>query len=107
MIAPGSVWRVSLPDQRGHEQRGPRPVVVIQEQPGDWSTVIVVPCSTRAAPLSFRVEIEIDGEETVVLCDQVRAIDVTRLRSQFATVDPGALADIRSRIADLIGLRNA
>jgi mRNA interferase MazF len=43
------------------------------------STVLVAPTSMSAKPASFRPEIEVDGEATRVLVEQVGAVDVTRL----------------------------
>jgi mRNA interferase MazF len=43
------------------------------------STAIVAPTSRSAAPATFRPEIELRGEQTRVLVEQLRALDVERL----------------------------
>ena len=43
------------------------------------STVIVAPISRRALAATFRPEIEIDGQPTRVLVEQLRALDLDRL----------------------------
>ena len=43
------------------------------------STAIVAPTSPKAAPATFRPEVEIDGETTRVLVEQLRAVDLDRL----------------------------
>lgn len=43
------------------------------------STAIVAPTSRSAAPATFRPEVEIDGETTRVLVEQLRAVDLDRL----------------------------
>ncbi|WP_370552625.1 type II toxin-antitoxin system PemK/MazF family toxin [Conexibacter sp. CPCC 206217] len=43
------------------------------------STAIVAPTSRSAAPATFRPEIELDGERTRVIVEQLRALDVQRL----------------------------
>lgn len=65
---------------KGHEQRGRRYGVVVQSDDVPLSTVVVVPTSTRAQPASFRPEIELEGERTRVLVEQIRAIDAERLK---------------------------
>ena len=43
------------------------------------STAIVAPTSRSAAPATFRPEIELRGERTRVLVEQLRAVDLERL----------------------------
>lgn len=43
------------------------------------STVIVAPTSRSAARATFRPEIEVAGETTRVLVEQLRAVDIARL----------------------------
>ncbi|WP_454613300.1 type II toxin-antitoxin system PemK/MazF family toxin [Streptomyces collinus] len=74
----GSVYRVDLGDaKRGHEQRGKRYGVCLSDAPDGWSTVVIVPTSTSAQPASFRPRLTIAGRDTVVLTDQIRAIDTS------------------------------
>lgn len=84
----GEVYR--LPARgRGHEQRGRRYAVALQP---DWlalSTWIVAFTSTRARPTSFRPHVRIADAETLVMCDQIATVDLTRLSEPagFLTVD--------------------
>lgn len=67
---------------RGHEQQGPRYGVVVQaDELATLSTVIVAPTSRSARPASFRPEIEVQNERTQVLVEQLRAVDIERLRA--------------------------
>lgn len=76
----GEVYRVRLPADRGREQRGRRYRVVVQADALlGLSTVLIAPTSRSAAPATFRPEIEIDGERTRVLVEQLRAVDLERL----------------------------
>jgi len=43
------------------------------------STAIVAPTSQSAAAASFRPEVEIEGQATRVLVEQLRAVDADRL----------------------------
>ncbi len=76
----GDVYRLSLPRGVGHEQHGDRYGVVVQaDELLPRSVVLVAPTSRSARSASFRPEVDIDGEATRVLVEQVGAVDVRRL----------------------------
>jgi len=80
----GEVYRLTARG-RGHEQQGRRYAVVLQP---DWlalSTWIVALTSTSARPTTFRPSVVIDGHETLVMCDQITSVDLTRLGSHAPT----------------------
>ncbi|MDA8069934.1 MAG: type II toxin-antitoxin system PemK/MazF family toxin [Actinomycetota bacterium] len=80
----GEVYRVRLPVGRGREQAGPRYGVVVQADALlGLSTAVVAPTSSSAAPATFRPEIELLGQRTRVLVEQLRVVDLERL-SEFA-----------------------
>jgi mRNA interferase MazF len=82
-VTRGDIFRVRMPVGRGHEQRGPRYAVIVQaDELLGLSTAIVAPTSRSAAPATFRPEVEIDGETTRVLVEQLRAVDLDRLDRQ-------------------------
>jgi mRNA interferase MazF len=69
-----------LPKGRGREQRGRRYGVIVQaDELLGLSTVIIAPTSRNAAPATFRPQIELAGETTQVLVEQLRAVDLERL----------------------------
>jgi mRNA interferase MazF len=79
-VTRGEVYRVRLRRGRGREQAGSRYGVIVQaDQLLGLSTAIVAPTSRSAAPATFRPEIQLDGESTRVLVEQLRAVDVERL----------------------------
>lgn len=66
-------------ETRGHEQRGTRFCVVVQADHLErLSTWLVVPTSTSARPATFRPEIVVDGQATLAMCEQVRALDPSK-----------------------------
>ncbi len=76
----GDIFRVRLAKGRGHEQRDPRYAVIVQaDELLGLSTAIVAPTSRSAAPATFRPTIEVAGEATRVLVEQLRAVDLDRL----------------------------
>ena len=85
----GDVYRFRLPKRIGHEQHGGRFGVVVQaDEFLPRSVVIVAPTSRRARAASFRPEIDIAGERTRVLVEQIGAVDAQRLGDLMGQVTP-------------------
>jgi mRNA interferase MazF len=79
-VTRGDIFRINLPVRRGREQYGPRYGVLVQaDELLGLSTVLVAPTSRSALPASFRPEVEIAGERTRVMVEQMRALDLERL----------------------------
>ena len=76
----GEVYRFRLPKGVGHEQHGTRFGVVVQADAMlPRSVVLVAPTSRSARAATFRPEVEVAGETTRVLVEQVGAVDGARL----------------------------
>jgi mRNA interferase MazF len=79
-VTRGEIYRVRMPARRGREHAGPRYAVIVQaEALLGLSAVILAPTSRSAARATFRPEIEVAGEKTRVLVEQLRAVDIDRL----------------------------
>jgi mRNA interferase MazF len=73
----GDVYEFRLLRGGGHEQRGRRFGVLVQaNEMLPRSVVLVAPTSTSARSASFRPEIEVRGEATKLLVEQVGAMGV-------------------------------
>lgn len=80
MVTRGDILRARLPKGIGHEQGGARYAVVLQaDELGVLSTALIAPTSRHRASASFRPDIEVRGERTRVLTEQIRAVDQRRL----------------------------
>lgn len=101
----GEVYRVRLPARRGREQAGPRYGVIVQaDQMLGLSTAIVAPTSRGAAPATFRPEIQLAGERTRVLVEQLRAVDIERLgelAGRLSAQEQRAVDDALALVLDL------
>ena len=101
----GEIYRIRLPPARGREQTGPRFAVIVQaNELLGLSTAIVAPTSRNALPATFRPEIEVDGQSTRVLVEQLRAVDLQRLgdlRGRVSAVEQGAIDDALAVVLDL------
>lgn len=93
-------------DARGHEQRGPRYAVVLQsDYLAELSTLLVAPTSTNALPLSFRPLVEIEGQRTLLLVDQLAAADLSRLGRPAGRLTANELAEADAALRLVLGLR--
>jgi mRNA interferase MazF len=104
-VTRGDIYRVRLPAGRGHEQRGPRYGVIVQADAFlGLSTAIVAPTSRSAAPATFRPEVELDGESTRVLVEQLRAVDLSRLDKHVGRLTPDEQRAVDESLELVLGL---
>jgi mRNA interferase MazF len=102
----GEVYRVRPPRGTGHEQRGQRYGVVVQaNELLPRSVVLIAPTSTSARPASFRPEIEVAGQPTRVLVEQVGAVDTARIGELVGVVTPEEAWGIDEALRTVLGLR--
>ena len=99
----GDVFLASLEPVEGSEQGGTRPVVVVSRDAlNQFSPVIVVCSITDAAnkkkfyPSHVKISAGMGGLtlDSIVVCEQVRAISKTRLRRQLGKFDRNAMRSI-------------
>ena len=101
----GDVYRFKLPRGVGHEQHGDRFGVVVQaEEFLPRSVVIVAPTSRSARAASFRPEIDVNGQTTRVLVEQVGAVDAQRLGDLAGHLSPEELWGVDEALMTVLGL---
>ena len=104
----GEVFRFKSPKGLGHEQHGVRFGVVVQaDEFLPRSVVIVAPTSRSARPASFRPPVEVEGETTLVLIEQLGAVDVQRLGRRVGRLTVEELWSLDDALATYLGLRLA
>ena len=95
----GDVYQLRAPrDVRGREQRGNRYAVVVQSDLLPISTWLVAPTSTSARPASFRPQVEISGKSTLVLVEQIAAVDPERLGQLVGHLTQREMANVEQAI---------
>ncbi len=77
----GEIWLVNLDPTVGSEIRKARPCVVVSppEMHDHLRTVLVAPMTTAGRKAPFRTGINHAGRKGLILLDQIRAVDKTRL----------------------------
>ena len=102
----GDVYRVHLRSERGREQAGPRYAVIVQSDALlGLSTAIVALTSRSAVPTYFRPVIELGGEKTRVMVEQLRPVDVRRLNDFAGRLTPREQMDVDDALELVLGLR--
>lgn len=87
----GDVYWVNLNPTIGGEINKLRPCVLIGATPINLarSTLVVVPLSTSAkARPPLTISVTCLGKEVTAVCDQIRSIDKSRLRSLACSLSP-------------------
>ena len=102
----GDIHELRLPRGQGHKQQGRRFGVVVQANEFlPRSVVLIAPTSRSARSASFRPEVDVLGENTRVLVEQVGAVDTGRLGDLIGRVTPEEQWGIDEALLTVLGLR--
>ena len=103
----GDVFKANLEPHEGSEQGGTRPVVIVSRDALNAASPLVVVCSiTDAAnkkkvyPSHVRVSAGNGGLtlDSIVICEQIRAISKTRLRQVMGKFDRAVMTNIEAAL---------
>ena len=105
----GEIYYADLSPVVGSEQGGTRPVLIIQNDTGNQHapTTIVAPLTCRKKKLlPTHVNIWQKGlrDDSVVMCEQIRTIDKSRLQDYIGSVDEQTMQNINQALFVSIGL---
>lgn len=111
-IKKGDLYFADLSPVTGSEQGGIRPVLVVQNDVGNkYSPTIIVAAVTsrrNKADLPTHVEIAADGngltKNSVILLEQLRTIDKTRLKERIGTIDRNRLPEVNEALSVSLGI---
>lgn len=99
----GEVFTANLEPVQGSEQGGSRPVVVVSRDALNRFSPVVIICpitdaanKTKVYPSHVRVPSGTGGLklESIIVCEQVRAINKTRLGNQFGKFDKKVMTSV-------------
>lgn len=96
MVKRGEIWLVNLDPTIGSEIKKARPCVIISppEMHDFLRTLIVAPMTTASRAAPFRVPVTHAGKRGLILLDQIRTIDKSRIVSRLGVVNATTLANI-------------
>ena len=103
MVKRGEVWLVQLDPSVGSEIRKTRPCVVVSppEMHDVLRAVIVAPMTTGSRPAPFRIPVQHSGKDGLILLDQLRTVDKTRLLKRAGAVDELTLTRVLSALREV------
>ena len=108
----GDIHWVQLPAANGHEQRGRRPAVILQDNQyaGGLPVVLVVPLTTARGTMRFAGTVFIQPtaenglpQVSVALVFQFRAIDRRRVQERIGRVGTAVLQEMFAELDRLTG----
>ena len=111
-IKRGDIYYADLSPVVGSEQGGVRPVVIVQNDVGNKHspTVIAAALTSRQTKASLPTHIPVDAsdyglaKDSVILTEQVRTIDKTRLGEKVGELDNPVMRRVNSALSISMGL---
>lgn len=74
------IWLVQLDPTQGHEIKKKRPCVVVSpDEMSSLKTAIVAPMTSNGFNFPTRIQCTFQGKKGLILLDQIRAVDKSRL----------------------------
>ncbi|MGZ6208487.1 MAG: type II toxin-antitoxin system PemK/MazF family toxin [Syntrophales bacterium] len=103
----GDIYWVNLDPTVGSEIRKKRPCVLIGATPINEArrTVVIVPLSSAGKPRPpITVSIDCLGRQVVAVCDQIRAIDKSRLLEKAGSVTKDDMFELEKGLRQTLAL---
>ncbi len=112
MVKRGDIYYADLSPVVGSEQGGMRPVLIVQNDTGNKHSPTVIAAAITSqvgkARLPTHIELAAQGyglsRDSVILLEQIRTIDKSRLRERMGKLDEATMNKVDSAIAVSFGL---
>ena len=102
MVEQGDIIKVNFNPQRGHEQAGYRPALIVSNNFFNKKTNLVIACPITNTDNKFPLHMPLDDRtETtgVILCEHVKTLDLNARGYEFVEKLP---YDIMSKVIDIL-----
>ena len=108
----GDIYFADLSPVVGSEQGGMRPVLIVQNNTGNRHspTVIAAAITSQLGKARLPTHIELSASrcglsrDSVILLEQIRTIDKSRLRERMGRLDEATMQQVNSAISVSFGL---
>ncbi|SJZ87625.1 mRNA interferase MazF [Pilibacter termitis] len=112
-IRRGDIFFADLSPVVGSEQGGTRPVLIVQNDMGNHfsPTVIVAAVTAKLSKAKLPTHIAIQakdtgiGRDSVILLEQIRTIDKSRLKEKVCTVSEETMLAVNKALTISVGLQ--
>ena len=103
VVNTGDVWLAALDPTVGSEIQKSKACVVVSpvEMNAHLRTVIVVPMTTGSRPAGFRIPLTFQGKTGLMLLDQIRTLDKSRLIKKMGTIQKLTLSKALNTLQDV------
>jgi mRNA interferase MazF len=103
VVSRGEVWLANLDPTQGSEIRKTRPCLVVSppELHDHLRTVTVAPMTTGSRAAPFRAPVRFQGVAGLIVLDQIRTLDKSRLVRRLGTVSRSTLTATLSVLREL------
>ena len=102
MVNQGDIIKISFDPQRGHEQAGYRPAVVVSNDFFNQKTNLAIICPITNTNDKFPLHIPLDSRTSttgVALCEHIKALDLNARPNSFVEKLPN---DILKQVIDIV-----
>jgi len=114
MVKRGDIYFADLSPVVGSEQGGMRPVLIVQNDTGNRHspTVIAAAITSQTNKANLPTHISLAGRtvglnrDSVILLEQIRTLDKSRLRERMGKLDPNTMSAVDDALAVSFGLGN-
>ena len=103
MVKQGDVIKINFNPNKGHEQAGYRPALVVSNNIYNNQTKMAIVCPITNTTKGFPLHIELDNRVKTtgaILCEHVRAMDIYERGYKYIEKLP---EDLLRRVAEIIG----
>lgn len=99
------IYLVTLNPTVGSEIQKTRPCIVVSpDEINMLKTVIIAPLTSKGFDFLFRPRIEFEGKKGLVVLDQIRAVDKTRLVKKIGRVEKEKAKEIAQTLVEMFAL---
>ncbi len=96
------IWLVQLDPARGSEIKKSRPCVVISpDEMSALKTAIVAPMTSKGFSYPTRIQYTFQGKKGLILLDQMRAVDKSRLIQKLGVISQNSQIKIINCLQEL------
>ena len=111
-IKRGDIYYADLSPVVGSEQGGLRPVLIVQNDIGNRYSPTVIAAAITSKMTKSKLPTHIDlvadnvglAKDSVILLEQIRTIDKTRLKEKMGHLDDGLMQNVNNAITVSFGL---
>ena len=115
LIKRGNIFYADLSPVVGSEQGGVRPILIVQNDIGNKHspTVIAAAVTSQINKAKLPTHIELDAamyglsKDSVILAEQIRTIDKTRLREKIGHIDDSLMQKVDDALTISFGLTSS